>query len=89
MRARVVAAIGGLVIGHILWLLAITLAINTSDVNFWVLIVSAVIIALAIVVGLLGRRAYQRKDRVWTAFLWALPIAPVLMTIAVLGVTYL
>ncbi|MEN4472867.1 hypothetical protein [Mycolicibacterium cosmeticum] len=89
MRARVVAAIGGLVIGHILWLLAITLAINTSDVSFWVLIVSAVIIALAIVVGLLGWRSYQRKDQVWTAFLWALPIAPVLMTIAVLGVTYL
>ncbi|CDO09462.1 hypothetical protein C1S82_09690 [Mycolicibacterium cosmeticum] len=89
MRARVVAAIGGLVIGHILWLLAITLAINTSDVSFWVLIVSAVIIALAIVVGWLGWRSYQRKDQVWTAFLWALPIAPVLMTIAVLGVTYL
>ncbi len=89
MRARVVAAIGGLVIGHILWLLAITLAINTGDVSFWVLIVSAVIVALAIVVGLLGWRSYQRKDQVWTAFLWALPIAPVLMTIAVLGVTYL
>lgn len=89
MRARVVAAIGGLVIGHILWLLAITLAINTSDVSFWVLIVSTVIIALAIVVGWLGWRSYQRKDQVWTAFLWALPIAPVLMTIAVLGVTYL
>ena len=89
MRARVVAAIGGLVIGHILWLIAITLAINTSDVSFWVLIVSAVIIALAIVVGLLGWRSYRRKDQVWTAFLWALPVAPVLMTVAVLGVTYL
>jgi uncharacterized protein YacL len=89
VRARVVAAIGGLVIGHIVWLLAITLAINTSDVSFWVLIVSAVIIALAIVVGLLGWRSYRRKDQVWTAFLWALPVAPVLMTIAVLGVTYL
>ena len=89
MRAQVVAAIGGLVIGHILWLLAITVAINTSDVSFWVLIVSAVIIAVAIGIGLMGLRAYRRKDRVWTAFLWALPVAPVLMTVAVLGVTYL
>ena len=89
MRAQVVAAVGGLVIGHILWLLAITMAINTSDVSFWVLIVSAVIIAVAIVIGLLGLRAYRRKDQVWTAFLWALPVAPVLMTVAVLGVTYL
>ncbi|MBI3225727.1 MAG: hypothetical protein HYZ39_11800 [Mycolicibacterium cosmeticum] len=89
MRAQVVAAVGGLVIGHILWLLAITVAINTSDVSFWVLIVSAVIIALAIGIGLVGLRAYRRKDQVWTAFLWALPVAPVLMTVAVLGVTYL
>lgn len=89
MRAQVVAAVGGLVIGHILWLLAITVAINTSDVSFWVLIVSAVIIAVAIGIGLLGLRSYRRKDQVWTAFLWALPVAPVLMTVAVLGVTYL
>jgi len=89
VRARVVAAIGGLVIGHILWLLAITLAINTSDVSFWVLIVSAVIIALAIVVGWLGWRSYQRKDQVWTAFLWSVPVAPMLLTLVVLGVTYL
>jgi hypothetical protein len=89
VRAQVVAAVGGLVIGHILWLLAITVAINTSDVSFWVLIVSAVIIAVAIGIGLLGLRAYRRKDQVWTAFLWALPVAPVLMTVAVLGVTYL
>jgi len=89
VRAQVVAAVGGLVIGHILWLLAITVAINTSDVSFWVLIVSAVIIAVAIGIGLLGLRSYRRKDQVWTAFLWALPVAPVLMTVAVLGVTYL
>ncbi|MCV7252570.1 MULTISPECIES: hypothetical protein [Mycobacteriaceae] len=89
MRERVVAAIGGLVIGHVLWLLAITAAINTSDVSFWVLIVSVVIIGLSAGVALLGWRSYQRKQQVRTAFLWALPIAPVLMTIAVLGVTYL
>ena len=53
------------------------------------LIVSAVIIAVAIGIGLLGLRSYRRKDQVWTAFLWALPVAPVLMTVAVLGVTYL
>ena len=89
MRAKVVAAVGGLVIGHIVWLLAISVAINTSDVSFWVLIASAVIIALAIVVGLLGWRAYRSGSKVRAAFLCAAPVAPVLMTIAVLGVTYL
>ncbi|MGK2902454.1 MAG: hypothetical protein ACSLE7_06185 [Mycobacterium sp.] len=88
-RAVVVAAIGGLVIGHMLWLLAITLAINTSDVSFWVLITSAVIVVLAGVIALLGWRAHQRRDQVWTAVLWSLPVAPVLFTIIVLGVTYL
>lgn len=84
-----VAAIGGLVIGHMLWLLAITLAIDTSDVSFWVLIASAVIVVSAAAVGWLGWRAYQRKDQVWTAFLWSVPVAPVLLTLTVLGVTYL
>ncbi len=85
-----VAAVGGLVIGHMLWLLAITLAINTSEVSFWVLITSAVITVLS--VGRqpgLGWRAYQRKDQVWTAFLWSVPVAPMLLTLVVLGVTYL
>lgn len=88
-RAVIVAAIGGLVIGHILWLIAISLAINTSDVPFWVLIVSGVIIVLAAAVAALGWRAYRRKDQVWTAFLWSVPVAPVLLTLTVLGVTYL
>ena len=87
-RAVLVAAIGGLVIGHMLWLLAITMAINTSDVSFWVLIASAVIVVLAGILGLLGWRAYKRRDQVWTAFLWSVPVAPVLLTLTVLGVTY-
>lgn len=88
-RAVIVAAIGGLVIGHMLWLLAISLATNTSEVSFWVLITSAVIVVAAAAAGYLGWRAYQRRDQVWTAFLWSVPVAPVLFTLVVLGVTYL
>ena len=88
-RAVIVAAIGGLVIGHMLWLLAITLAINTGEVSFWVLIASAVITVLSAIVAWLGWRAYQRKDQVWTAFLWSVPVAPMLFTLVVLAVTYL
>lgn len=84
----IVAAIGGLVIGHMLWLLAITLATNTSDVSFWVLITSAIITVLSAIVGYFGWRAYQRRDQVWTAVLWSLPVAPMLLTLVVLGVTY-
>jgi hypothetical protein len=42
--------------------------------------------------ALLGRRAWRRKDRkseIWAAFLLGLPISPVLLSLIVLGVTYL
>ena len=88
-RAVIVAAIGGLVIGHMLWLVAISAAINTDEVSFWVLIISAGIAAVSAVIGWLGWRSYRRRDQVWTAFLWSVPVAPVLLTLIVLGVTYL
>ncbi len=73
-----------------LWLLAISLAIDTSDVSFWVLVASAVIVVLAVAVraGWAGASTSARTQ-VWTAFLWCVPVAPVLLTLTVLGVTYL
>jgi hypothetical protein len=48
--------------------------------------VSLVVGAIAAYCGL---RSYRHKSEVWAAFLWALPIAPVLLSLCVLGVTYL
>jgi hypothetical protein len=42
LRAIWVAAIGGLVVGHILWLAGISIAIATRTVSSWVLVVAAV-----------------------------------------------
>jgi hypothetical protein len=89
LRDAVVAGIGGLFIGHLLWLIAINFAVATTTVNAWVLVISAVCLVLAIVLGLLGWRFYQRKASAKAAFLWFLPVSPVLLTLAVLGVTYL
>jgi hypothetical protein len=89
LRAAVVAGIGGLIIGHILWLIAINFAVATTTVNAWVLVISAACLLLAVVFGLLGRRFHQRKASAKAAFLWCLPVAPVLLTVCVLGVTYL
>ena len=89
LRAILVAGIGGLVIGHILWLLAISLAISTTAVSRWVLIVSAVIAVLSAAAILVGWRHYRRQSSVWAAFLLGLPVSPVLLTLTVLGVTYL
>ncbi|WP_445167163.1 hypothetical protein ACTXG7_25635 [Mycolicibacterium sp. Dal123E01] len=89
MRPTLIAGIGGLVLGHILWLIGITFATDGEDVSFWVLILSAVIVVVAAVVGFLAWRKYQLKQRVWAAFLGCVPISPVIFTLIVLGVTYL
>lgn len=89
MRNEIVAGVGGLVIGHILWLVAISLATNTSDVSTWVLVVAGGSFLVAAVAGYLGWRRYERKSHVWATFLWGLPALPVLFSLIVLGVTYL
>lgn len=89
MRSNAVAAVGGLIIGHIVWLIAISIAIATTTVNLWVLVVSAVFAVLSVAAVLLGFRFHQRKSTIWAAFLWCLPISPILLTLCVLGVTYL
>lgn len=75
--------------GHILWLAGISLATASARINTWVLVVAAVSLLVGGLAGWLGWRSYQRKSDVWTAFLWALPVSPVLLSLAVLGSTYL
>ncbi len=89
MRAIWVAGIGGLVVGHILWLAGISIAIATRSVSSWVLAVAAVSFVLGAVAAALGWRSYKRKSEVLAAFLLALPVSPVLLSLIVLGVTYL
>lgn len=90
MRAAIwVAGIGGLVLGHILWLAGISFATATDAVSTWVLVVAAVSLMIGVVGGLVGWRAYRHHDDVRAAFLLMLPVAPVLLTLTVLGVTYL
>ncbi len=76
-------------VGHILWLIGITIATGGTRVSFWVLILAAVIAVAAVAIGLLAWWMYQRKRLVWSAFLACVPISPVIFTLVVLGVTYL
>ncbi len=89
MRAIWVAGIGGLVVGHILWLAGISIAIATTSVSTLVLVVAAVSFVVGAAACFFALRAYRRKSDVWGAFLWALPVSPVLLSLTVLGVTYL
>ena len=89
MRAIWVAGIGGLAVGHILWLAGISIAIATRSVNSWVLVVAAVSFVAGAITAYFGWRSYKRESEIWAAFLCALPISPVLLSLTVLGVTYL
>ncbi len=89
LRGIWVAGIGGLIVGHMLWLTGISVAIATRTVSSWVLVVAAASFLVGIAAGLLGWRAYRERSEVKAAFLCALPIAPVLLSLVVLGVTYL
>ena len=89
MRATVVAGLGGLVIGHMLWLVGIKLATNSNHVEGWVLVVAGVSFALTLVCGWLGWVFRRQQAYAKAAFAWGLVISPLLFSIAVLGVTYL
>ncbi|BBY17931.1 hypothetical protein [Mycolicibacterium litorale] len=89
MRNEIVAGVGGFVVGHILWLIAISLATSATDVSTWVLVVAGLSFVLGAVAGYLGWRKFQAKSYVWSTFVWGLAVSPVLFSIVVLGVTYL
>ena len=89
MRGTVVAGVGGLIIGHMLWLTAISLATKTTTVDVWVLVIAAATLVLGVVCVLLGRTFHRRKALAKAAFLWCLPVSPFLFSLSVLAVTYL
>lgn len=89
MRSLVVAGIAGLVLGHIAWLIGISLATNTSSRSTAVLVISTLFLLAAAGVGYLAWQRYQRRELTWATFLAALTVSPVVFTVIVLGVTYL
>ncbi len=89
MRSIVVAGIGGLVLGHIVWLLGISAASAAQSVSTAVLVVSALLLAAAGFAIYRAWQAYEGKQWVRAAFLGGLSVSPVILTIVVLGVTYL
>lgn len=89
VRGTVVAGLGGLIIGHMLWLTAISFATKTTDVDVWVLVLAAATLLLTVACVLAGRMFHGRKAFAKAAFLWCLPVSPVLFSLSVLAVTYL
>lgn len=89
MRQIVVAGVGGVLIGHIVWLLGISLARRAPSVSTAVLVLSVVLLGASGWVGYQAWQRYQRKEMVPAAFLAGLTVSPVIFTLIVLGVTYI
>lgn len=87
--AVVVGAIGGLLVGYMLWLAAITIGDDVTTVSRWslaVLVVSGALAVGAVIGGLMMR---WRRRYGWSAFAFGLPVLPVVLTLAVLANLYL
>ena len=84
----IVGAIGGVAIGYVLWLVAISVGDNATAGQWGplVLLISVVLGICAVVWGWWLRR---RGNQLWAAFAFGLPVLPVVLTLAVLADVYL
>lgn len=89
MRTVVVAGIGGVVLGHVIWLLAVTAATSAHTLSTGVLAVSGLLLVAGGLAISRGRQAYQRGRWTRAAFLGGLAVSPVLLSIVVLAELYL
>ena len=84
-----VGLVAGAILGYIAWLAAISLADAVTTVSRW----SVIVLILSVVLGSCavtwGRRLRRRHNYPWAVFAFALPVLPVLLTLAVLIDLYL
>jgi hypothetical protein len=84
----VISVIGGVVVGYVLWLIAISIGDDVTTVSKWSLLVLLGSAVLAVCAGVWGWSMRRRGKYVGAAFAFSLPIPPVLLTLAVLTNLY-
>jgi hypothetical protein len=83
------AAIGGVLTGYVMWLVAYSIGNATTTVSLWGPIVLILSAAAALWAVLWGRQLRRRQNYPLAAFIFALPVLPVLLSLAVLADSYL
>jgi hypothetical protein len=83
------AAIGGALVGYLLWLVAISIGDAITVVSLWGLIILALSVAFALWAVWWGRRVRERSNDALASFAFALPVFPVLLSLAVVFRSYL
>jgi heme O synthase-like polyprenyltransferase len=82
-------AIGGVIVGYLLWLVAISIGDAITTVSLWSLVVLLVSAAFALWAVLRGQRLRREQNYSLASFVFALPVLPVLLSLGVLVRTYL
>jgi heme O synthase-like polyprenyltransferase len=80
--------IGGVIVGYLLWLVAISIGAAVSTVGVWCLVVLIVSAVFALWAVLRGRRYRRQRNYPLASFMFALPVLPVLLSLSVLFRTY-
>lgn len=84
----IAAAVGGLAGGYVLWLLAISNGDNATA-GQWAPLVLLGSVVLGIGAALWGLRQRRLGKQAWAVFAFALPVLPVILTLAILVDVYL
>jgi hypothetical protein len=83
------AVIGGVITGYVGWLVAYSIGKAVATVSVWGLVVLILSAGAAGWGVLWGRQLRRRGNYVLASFVFALPVVPVLLSLAVLVDTYL
>ncbi|HME14174.1 MAG TPA: hypothetical protein VKG83_01825 [Mycobacterium sp.] len=81
--------IGGVIVGYLLWLVAISIGDAITTVSLWSLIVLSVSAVFALWAVLRARRLRRQRNYPLASFVFALPVLPVLLSLGVLFRTYI
>lgn len=81
-------AVGGLAAGYVLWLLVISNGDNATA-GQWAPLVLLASVVVGIGAALWGLRQRRRGKQAWAVFAFALPVLPVILTLAILADVYL
>jgi uncharacterized membrane protein len=85
----ILAAIGGVIAGYVLWLVAISIGDALTTVSRWGVVVLIGSLVLGLVALLWGRRLRRKRNFSLASFAFALPVLPVLLSIGVLADSYM
>jgi uncharacterized membrane protein len=83
------AALGGVLAGYVLWLIAISIGDFFTTAGMWAPIVLAVSVVFGLAATLWGRRVRAQGNHSLATFAVALPALPVLLSLLVVADSYL